>query len=134
MANETNTTRKFQTDQAPRPIGPYSQAVHAGEYLFLSGQVPLDPATGEMVQGSIAAQTEQVFKNLEAVLSAAGARFEDVVKVTVFLKSMDDFAEMNGVYGQHFTDHRPARSCVEVSRLPADASVEIDLIAFRPGS
>jgi 2-iminobutanoate/2-iminopropanoate deaminase len=114
---------------APKAIGPYSQAVRAGQLLFLSGQVPLDPATGQIVAGDIAAQTRRVFENLAAVLTAGGRSFADVVRTTVFLADMNDFAAMNDVYGQYFKEPYPARATVQVARLPKDARVEIDLIA-----
>jgi len=114
---------------APKAIGPYSQAVRAGQLLFLSGQVPLDPITGHMVEGDIAAQTRRVFENLRAVLEAGGRSFADVVRTTVFLADMNDFGAMNEVYGQYFTAPYPARATVQVARLPRDARVEIDLIA-----
>jgi 2-iminobutanoate/2-iminopropanoate deaminase len=117
------------TDDAPKAIGPYSQAVRAGSLLFLSGQIPLDPATGEMIQGDIAAQTERVFRNLEAILHAAGATFDNVVRTTVYLADMNDFAAMNDVYGRYFSPPAPARATVQAARLPKDARVEIDLIA-----
>lgn len=114
---------------APKAIGPYSQAVRAGQLLFLSGQVPLDPATGLIVDGDIAAQTRRVFENLGAVLQAGGRSFSDVVRTTVFLADMNDFAAMNEVYGQYFFEPYPARATVQVARLPKDARVEIDVIA-----
>jgi 2-iminobutanoate/2-iminopropanoate deaminase len=114
---------------APKAIGPYSQAVRAGQLLFVSGQVPLDPATGQIVSGDIAAQTRRVFDNLAAVLKAGGRSFADVVRTTVFLADMSDFAVVNEVYGQYFTEPYPARATVQVARLPKDARVEIDLIA-----
>ena len=114
---------------APKAIGPYSQAVRAGHLLFLSGQVPLDPATGQMIDGDITAQTRRVFENLGAVLGAGGRSFADVVRTTVFLADMGDFAAMNAVYGQYFKEPYPARATVQVARLPKDALVEIDLIA-----
>src|SRR5258705_2428506 len=114
---------------APKAIGPYSQAVRAGQLLFGSGQVPLDPATGQMVDGDIAAQTRRVFDNLRAVLEAGGRSFADVVRTTVFLADMNDFAAVNAVYGTYFTEPYPARATVQVARLPKDAKVEIDLIA-----
>jgi 2-iminobutanoate/2-iminopropanoate deaminase len=114
---------------APRAIGPYSQAVRAGQLLFLSGQVALDPASGQMIEGGIAEQTRRVFDNLGAVLAAAGRSFADVVRTTVFLADMNDFAAMNEVYGQYFKEPFPARATVQVARLPKDARVEIDLIA-----
>ncbi len=117
------------SQDAPKAIGPYSQAVRAGQLLFLSGQVPLDPATGQIVEGDIAAQTHRVFKNLGAVLTAGGRSFADVVRTTVFLADMNDFAAVNAVYGEYFTEPYPARATVQVARLPKDARVEIDLIA-----
>ena len=114
---------------APKAIGPYSQAVRAGQLLFVSGQVPLDPATGQIVDGDIAAQTHRVFQNLGAVLKAGGRSFADVVRTTVFLADMNDFAAVNEVYGKYFTEPYPARATVQVARLPKDARVEIDMIA-----
>jgi 2-iminobutanoate/2-iminopropanoate deaminase len=114
---------------APKAIGPYSQAVRAGQLLFVSGQVPLDPATGQIVDGDIAAQTRRVFANLAAVLVAGGRSFADVVRTTVFLADMNDFAAVNEVYGRYFSEPYPARATVQVARLPKDARVEIDLIA-----
>jgi 2-iminobutanoate/2-iminopropanoate deaminase len=114
---------------APKAIGPYSQAVRAGQLLFVSGQVPLDPATGQIVAGDVAAQTRRVFDNLGAVLKAGGRSFADVVRTTVFLADMNDFATVNEVYGTYFSEPYPARATVQVVRLPKDARVEIDLIA-----
>ena len=114
---------------APKAIGPYSPAVRAGQLLFLSGQVPMDPATGNLVDGDIAAQTRRVFDNLGALLAAAGVSFANVVRTTVFLADMNDFAAMNQVYATYFSEPYPARSTVQVARLPKDARVEIDLIA-----
>jgi len=119
----------ISSGDAPKAIGPYSQAVKAGQLLFLSGQVALDPATGQMIDGDIAAQTRRVFENLGAVLKAGGRSFADVVRTTVFLADMNDFAAMNEVYGQYFTEPYPARATVQVARLPKDARVEVDLIA-----
>ena len=115
--------------EAPKAIGPYSQAVRAGQLLFVSGQVPLDPATGQLVEGDIAAQTRRVFANLAAVLKAGGRTFADVVRTTVFLADMNDFAAVNEVYGSYFSEPYPARATVQVARLPKDARVEIDVIA-----
>ncbi|MBC7931120.1 MAG: RidA family protein [Rubrivivax sp.] len=120
----------IKTEDAPGAIGPYSQAVAAGGFVFLSGQIPLDPATGEFVAGGIAEQTEQVLRNLSKVLEAAGTSLARVVKTTVFLADMGDFAAMNEVYGRHFSDSLPARSTVQAARLPRDARVEIDVIAL----
>jgi len=117
------------TKEAPQAIGPYSQAIKAGGFIFSSGQIAIDPATGNVIEGDVVAQTERVLKNLAAVLAAAGSSLNKVVKTTVFLKSMGDFATMNEVYGKHFGSHRPARSTVEVARLPKDVLVEIDVVA-----
>ncbi len=118
------------TSNAPKAIGPYSQAIRANNFIFCSGQIALDPTTNQVIQGDVAAQTERVLKNLSAVLWQAGSDMEQVVKTTVFLKSMNDFAAMNEVYGKFFTKQPPARSTVEVARLPKDVLVEIDVIAM----
>jgi 2-iminobutanoate/2-iminopropanoate deaminase len=115
---------------APKAIGPYSQAIKAGGFLFASGQIPLDPATMQVVEGGIREQTERVMNNLRAVLLAAGTSFDRVVKTTVFLADLGDFVEMNEIYGQFFGEAPPARSTVQVSRLPRDVRIEIDLIAL----
>ncbi len=121
---------KFVTaNGAPKAIGPYSQAVGEGGFLFASGQIPLDPQTGELVSGGIEAATERIFDNLEAVLRQASLTLADVVKTTVFLTHSEDFAAMNAVYARRFGQHRPARSTVTVAALPKGAAVEIDLIA-----
>lgn len=117
------------TDRAPRAIGPYSQAVRAGELVFASGQIPIDPATGEFVAGGVAEQTEQVLRNLTAVFAAADVEMSQVVKTTVFLADMDDFVAMNEVYGRFFSEAPPARATVQAARLPRDARVEIEAIA-----
>lgn len=117
------------TDRAPRAIGPYSQAVRAGNLVFASGQIPIDPATGEFVSGGIAEQTEQVLRNLAAVFKAAGLGLDQVIKTTVFLLDMDDFTAMNEVYGRFFGEQPPARATVQAARLPRDARVEIEAIA-----
>jgi 2-iminobutanoate/2-iminopropanoate deaminase len=117
------------TDKAPGAIGPYSQAVKAGGMIFCSGQIPIDPATNEFVSGGVAEQTEQVLKNLDAVLTASGAGLGSVVKTTVFLADMGDFTAMNEVYGRYFVENTPARATVQAARLPRDARVEIDCIA-----
>jgi 2-iminobutanoate/2-iminopropanoate deaminase len=119
------------TDQAPAPVGPYSQAIAAtGKMVFVAGQIPLSPQTGEIVGTDVATQTEQAIANLKAILTAAGATLNDVVKTSVFLKDMNDFAAMNAVYAQYFIeDTAPARACVEVARLPKDVLVEIECIA-----
>jgi 2-iminobutanoate/2-iminopropanoate deaminase len=118
------------TDHAPKAIGPYSQAIRAGGLVFTSGQVALDPATQQVVAGDVAAQTDRVLKNLSAVLQASGSSLEKALRCTVFLKNMGDFAAMNEVYGRYFTAAPPARSTVEVARLPKDVLVEIDVIAL----
>ncbi|GIQ67274.1 RidA family protein [Xylanibacillus composti] len=123
------TMKPIHSDQAPAAIGPYSQAIAVGDLLFTSGQIPIDPATGEVVEGGVAEQTHQVFQNLQAVLAAAGCTFDDVIKATVFIKNMEQFAEINRVYASYFGEHKPARSTVEVARLPKDVLVEIELIA-----
>ena len=119
----------IQSTDAPAPIGPYSQAVQAGNLLFVSGQVPIDPASGEVVQGDITAETQQVMKNLEAILQAAGSSFTQVVKCTIFIRDMGQFSAINEAYGQYFAENPPARETVEVSRLPKDVNVEISCIA-----
>lgn len=118
------------TDQAPRAIGPYSQAIRAGNLLFCSGQIPIDPSTGEFVSGGVAEQTEQVMRNLSAVLSAGQSSLKQVVKTTVFLADMEDFTAMNEVYGRFFGENPPARGTVQAARLPRDAKVEIEAIAI----
>ena len=117
------------TKEAPQAIGPYSQAIRAGGFLFSSGQIAIDPANGQMIEGDVAAQTERVMRNISAILNAAGLSLKRVIKTTVYLKSMSDFATMNEIYGRYFGEHRPARSTVEVARLPKDALVEIDVTA-----
>jgi len=120
----------ISTPDAPKAIGPYSQAIRSNGFVFVSGQVAIDPATQQVINGDVAAQTEQVIKNLSAILKAAGSGLDKVVKSTVFLKNMGDFAAMNEVYGRHFTGAPPARSTVEAARLPKDVLVEIDVIAL----
>ena len=127
--DESARRQSVSTESAPKAIGPYSQAIRAGSMLFLSGQIPLDPSTGQLVEGDIAEQTHRVFKNLSAILDAAGASFEQVVRTTVYLADMNDFAAMNAVYGTYFTSPAPARSTVQAARLPKDARIEIDLFA-----
>ena len=124
MANQI-----IHTDNAPKAIGPYSQAVKAGNMLFVSGQVPFVPETMEIVEGDVKAQTAQSLKNLQAILKEAGADFSNVVKTTVFIKDMNEFAQINEVYAEYFGENKPARACVEVARLPKDVKVEIELIA-----
>jgi|SRR5258708_33308 2-iminobutanoate/2-iminopropanoate deaminase len=118
------------TPDAPQAIGPYSQAIRANGLVFVSGQVAIDPATQQVIEGDVAAQTERVMKNLAGILKAAGSGVENVVRSTVFLKNMGDFGPMNAVYGKYFSSAPPARSTVEVSRLPKDVLVEIDVIAL----
>ncbi len=125
-------TTVVHTDSAPKAIGPYSQAIRAGRLLFASGQIPLVPSTGELLTGDIREQTHQVLRNLAAVLEASGASLSTVVKTTVFLADMGEFAAMNEVYAEHFGDHRPARSTVQAGGLPRNVSVEIDAIALVP--
>lgn len=119
------------TQQAPGAIGPYSQAVQAGDFLYISGQIPLDPATGELVAGDIAAQTKQSLQNIGAILKAAGMDYANVVKTTVLLQSMGDFAAMNEVYAQFFSSDCPARAAFEVAALPKGAQVEIEAVAYK---
>jgi 2-iminobutanoate/2-iminopropanoate deaminase len=123
------TSQVVTTEKAPKAIGPYSQAIVSGELIFTSGQIPLDPATQQMVTGDIRAQTERVMENLAAVLSAAGVGFENVVKASIFVVDLADFATVNEIYGKRFPKSPPARSTVQVAALPKGARVEIDLIA-----
>ncbi|USG99848.1 RidA family protein [Thermococcus argininiproducens] len=118
------------TEKAPKPIGPYSQAIKIGNFLFISGQIPVDPESGKLVEGGIRAQTHQVLKNIKAIVEAAGGTLNNVVKVTVYLDDMDDFAEMNEVYSQYFSESKPARAAIEVSRLPKNVKIEIEAIAY----
>jgi 2-iminobutanoate/2-iminopropanoate deaminase len=118
------------TPNAPQAIGPYSQAIRAGGFVFVSGQIPLDPASGEIVAGGVAEQTRRVLANLEAILKASGSGLDKVVRTTVYLKDMGEFGAMNDVYGSFFPQSAPARATVEVSRLPKDVRVEIDCIAL----
>ncbi len=120
----------IQTKNAPAAIGPYSQAVRVGQFVYTAGQIPLDPATGKKITGTISSQTEQALKNIEAILAEAGASLADVVKTTVFLQDMDEFGEMNRVYEQFFTESPPARSTVEVAGLPLGVRVEIEAVAY----
>ena len=119
------------TENAPAPIGPYNQAILAGNTLYVSGQIPIDPATGELVQGSVEEEAKLVMKNLEAVLSEAGFGFENVVKTTIFLRDMADFAAVNEVYGRYFGEDAPARETVAVAGLPKNVNVEISVIAWK---
>ena len=124
--------QSVSTSQAPQAIGPYSQGIRAGGLLFVSGQIPLDPATGVMVAGDIADQTRRIFQNLGEILTAAGASFDHVERTTVYLADMGDFAAMNEVYGTYFSSPAPARSIIQAAALPRDARVEIDVIASIP--
>lgn len=119
------------TNKAPSAIGPYSQAIICGNMVYTSGQIPVNPETGEVVSGGIEGQTERVLENLKAVLEAAGSSLQQVVKTTVFIKSMNDFAAVNAVYARYFKEPYPARSCVEVARLPKDVGIEIEAVAVR---
>ncbi len=123
----------IQTEKAPKAIGPYSQAILAGNLLFVSGQVPINPGTGELVKGEIGLQTQQILNNIQAILGSQGLGMEDLVKVTIFLKDMNTFSRVNEVYGSYFTAAPPARSTVEVSRLPRDVDIEIEAIAMTRG-
>ncbi|MBN1771605.1 MAG: RidA family protein [Deltaproteobacteria bacterium] len=125
------TKKILDTDRAPKAIGPYSQGIAVGELLFLSGQIPLDPATGELVAGDVGAQTERVLDNLEAVLAAGGLEFRHVVKTTIFLTDLADFGRVNELYGRRFPTEPPARATVQVAALPRGARVEIEAIAHR---
>src|ERR1035437_10075435 len=118
------------TDQGPKAIGPYSQAIRANGFVFLSGQIPLDPATQQLIEGDIQAQTDRVLKNIQGILEASGSSLHKVVKTTVFLKNMGEFGSMNEIYGKYFSQAPPARSTVEVARLPKDVAVEIEVIAL----
>ncbi|AEH51400.1 RidA family protein [Pseudothermotoga thermarum] len=119
------------TDQAPKAIGPYSQAVEVNGFVFVSGQIPIDPATGQLVDGDIKKQTERIFENIKAILKAAGCDLSNVVKATVFATDINDFSQINEVYSKYFDQHKPARSFVQVSALPKGAKVEIEVIAFK---
>lgn len=121
--------KRVHTDDAPAAIGPYSQAIVTGDFVFTAGQIPLNPTTGEMVEGDVAAQTERVLDNLSAVLTAAGAGLREVVKTTIFLADMDDFAAVNEVYARYFEEPYPARSAVQAAALPKGARLEIEAIA-----
>jgi len=123
------TKTAVSAPDAPKAIGPYSHAIRTGQLLFISGQVPIDPATGNLIEGDITAQTQRVMNNIDAVLKAGGLSFQHVVRTTIFLADMSDFAAVNAVYGTFFSEPYPARATVQVSRLPKDARVEIDAIA-----
>jgi 2-iminobutanoate/2-iminopropanoate deaminase len=120
----------ISTEKGPKAIGPYSQAIKANGLVFTAGQIPFDPATGKIVEGDVALQTARVLENLKAIVEAAGSSLDKVVKTTVYLKDMSDFVAMNEVYGRYLSENAPARSTVEVARLPRDVRVEIDLIAL----
>jgi 2-iminobutanoate/2-iminopropanoate deaminase len=122
--------RAIHTDKAPKAIGPYSQAIEAGNFIFLSGQIPLDPKTGELIRGDIRKQTQQVLENIKGVLESQGLGMENVVKATLFLKEISNFNQVNEVYATYFPSSPPARSTVEVSKLPRDADIEIEAIAL----
>ncbi|HYE81227.1 MAG TPA: RidA family protein [Clostridia bacterium] len=124
------TKETIRTEKAPAAIGPYSQAVKYGNMLFTSGTLGIDPVTGSFAEGGIQAQTKQCLENLKALLEASGSSLEKVLKTTVFIKEMNDFPKINEIYGQYFTKEQPGRSCVEVARLPKDALIEIEAIAF----
>jgi 2-iminobutanoate/2-iminopropanoate deaminase len=124
------TKKVIHTDRAPEAIGPYSQAIQAGDFLFLSGQIPLDPKTGELVKGDIRNQTRQVLENIRGVLESQGSGMKDVVKVTIFLKDIGNLNQVNEVYATYFPSSPPARSTVEVAKLPRDADIEIEMIAL----
>ena len=124
------TRKVIHTDRAPEAIGPYSQAIQAGDFLFLSGQIPLDPKTGELVKGDIRNQTRQVLENIRGVLESQSSGMKDVVKVTIFLKDIGNFNRVNEVYATYFPSSPPARSTVEVAKLPKDADIEIEMIAL----
>jgi len=121
--------KALYTDKAPAAVGPYSQAIQTGNLLFISGQLPINPSNGELVQSSIEEETKMCLENAKAILEEAGTSLEKVVKVTVFIKDMNQFGRINEVYGEYFTNHKPARACVEVARLPKDANVEIEMVA-----
>jgi 2-iminobutanoate/2-iminopropanoate deaminase len=121
-------SKRVETASAPAAIGPYSQAIIANGFVYTAGQIPLDPATGQLVEGDIAEQTRRVMQSLQAILEAAGSSLQSVVKTTVFLQDMNDFAAMNGVYAEYFGEHKPARSTVQAARLPRDVKVEIEAI------
>lgn len=120
----------IKTPRAPATIGPYSQGVRAGGFIFISGQIPLDPTSGEVVNGDVAQQTDRVMRNIRAILDDSGGTLEDVVKTTIFLADMNDFATVNEVYGRYFSSEPPARATVQVARLPKDVKVEIEAVAY----
>lgn len=124
------TREIVSTEQAPAAIGPYSQAVRTKDLIFVSGQIPIDPATGQLVSGDIRAETRQAMQNLKAILTAAGSSLENIVKTTLYISNMDQFAVINEVYAEFFADQPPARACVEVARLPRDVGVEVEAVAL----
>lgn len=121
----------IHTEQAPKAVGPYSQAIQAGNFVYVSGQIPLDPATGTRVEGGVQAETRQCLLNAQAILAAAGLTLNDVVKTTVLLDNMGDFAAMNEIYASFFVDHKPARAAFEVAKLPLGVLVEIEMVAYK---
>ena len=122
---------KIETNKAPAAIGPYSQAIEVNGMIYTSGMIPIDPSTGELVTGSVEAQAEQAISNLEALLAASGSSIEKVVKTVVFISNMDDFGKINEVYAKHFKEPYPARSCVQIARLPKDVAIEIEAVAVK---
>jgi 2-iminobutanoate/2-iminopropanoate deaminase len=126
-----NLKKAIVTDKAPKAIGPYSQGITFGDLVFVSGQIPIDPSNGELVGGTIENQAHRAFKNLEEIIKASGSELNKTLKVTIFLKNIDDFAKINSVYGEYFKEIFPARALVEISRLPKDAIIEVEAIAYR---
>ncbi|RAL23172.1 RidA family protein [Thermoflavimicrobium daqui] len=122
--------KKIETKNAPQAIGPYSQAIQVGDFIYTSGQIPLTPE-GELVGADIETQTHQVLKNIQAVLDQAGSDLTQVIKTTLFIKDMDQFSKINQIYGEYFSEHKPARSCVEVARLPKDVLIEMEVVALK---
>jgi 2-iminobutanoate/2-iminopropanoate deaminase len=120
----------ISTDMAPKAIGPYSQAVKVGNFLFISGQIPIDPKTGELIEGNIKEQTKRVLENLKGIMESLGGSLENIIKTTVFLKNIEDFHDMNEIYAEYFKENPPARSTIEVSRLPRNVSIEIEAIGI----
>ena len=119
----------IKTDKAPAAVGPYSQAIEVDGFIFTSGQLPIDPETGELVQGDIKEATKRSLDNVVAILEEAGSSLENIIKVTIFLDDINDFGQVNEVYGEYFSDHKPARSCIEVAKIPLDGDIEIEVIA-----
>ncbi|MCP2519389.1 RidA family protein [Candidatus Aminicenantes bacterium AC-335-A11] len=122
--------KEIKTDKAPKAIGPYSQAIEANGFIFVSGQIPIDPATGEIIKGSIEKQTEQVLKNIKAILEEAGSSMENIVKATVYLSNLEDYSKVNEIYGKYIPSPYPARAAFQVARLPKDVGIEIEIIAL----